>query len=554
MGSTTVDVSSHLADATNVFGFTFSCQRPGRPVHSAGDLITIIGPMAAPVGPTYTIGGTVGGLTGTGLVLRNNGGNDRAIAADGAFTFATPVNAGSTYNVSVFTQPSGQSCTVTNGSGTANAPVTNVAVNCVAVSAAQVWQGAGLLENIDGDAYSPRVVFDANGNGMAIWVQHDGTHLRIRSSRYTPIGGWGPMMPVDSGGAGALSPEIAVDGSGNMMAVWLQSVTAQTTSIWTNLYNPVSGWGTATVLEASVSSVGGNRPQVAMDPAGNATVVWYAFDGTWTNLWARRYTAGGAWDTATLIENDNNGGVAGHGVVMDANGNAMVVWSQFDFVGQRINALAKRYVVGSGWEITPTAIEVSDLNASVSDIALDGSGNIMVVLHQQTSAISSTDGNLYTNRFSSGSWGTATLVKSDLPYLSQSAIAMNAGGNAMLTWLEDDGFDITSIWARAYNAAGVGGALLRIDDLTPFITTHRMPQVAMDASGNAVAVWGQGNHIWSARYVAGMGWEAPANIDNVAGNFQSNQPRIAVDASGNALAVWERSNGTVQSIWANVFR
>ena len=76
----------------------------------------------------------------------------------------------------------------------------------------------------------------------------------------------------------------------------------------------------------------------------------------------------------------------------------------------------------------------------------------------------------------------------------------------------------------------------------------------MDASGNAVAVWGQGNHIWSARYVAGMGWEAPANIDNVAGNFQSNQPRIAVDASGNALAVWERSNGTVQSIWANVFR
>jgi hypothetical protein len=237
---------------------------------------------------------------------------------------------------------------------------------------------------------------------------------------------------------------------------------------------------------------------------------------------------------------------------MEANGNAMVVWSQFDVVGQRTNVLANRYIVGSGWG-TPTPIETSDLDAGVSGIALDGTGNIMVVLHQQTSAASSSIGSIYTNRFSNGSWGTATLVKSAIPYLSQIAIAMNASGNAMLAWLEDDGFDTTSIWARAYSAAGVGGATVRIDDLSTY-TSGRTPQVAMDASGNAVAVWGQGRHIWSARYVAGTGWGTPANIDNVAGDFDASQPRIAVDASGNALAVWERSNGTVQNIWGNVFR
>jgi hypothetical protein len=81
---------------------------------------------------TYTIGGTITGLTGTGLVLAN--GTATLTVASGAtsFTFTTPVASGSTYDVTVQTQPSnpGQTCTVTNGSGTATANVTNVQVTC----------------------------------------------------------------------------------------------------------------------------------------------------------------------------------------------------------------------------------------------------------------------------------------------------------------------------------------------------------------------------------------------------------------------------------------
>ena len=132
VGSTTVDISSHLGDATNAFGFTFSCQRPGRPVISGGDLITIIGPMAAPVGP-YTIGGTVSGLTGT-VVLQNNGGDNQTVTAPSSSFSFTPIAAGAGYGVSVLTHPSGQTCTVVqNGSGAnVQANVPNVAVNCVA--------------------------------------------------------------------------------------------------------------------------------------------------------------------------------------------------------------------------------------------------------------------------------------------------------------------------------------------------------------------------------------------------------------------------------------
>lgn len=128
-GSTTVDVSSYLSDATNAFGFTFSCQRQGHAVHTGGDLITIIGPMVPPVGP-YTIGGTVSGLTGT-VVLQNNGGNNQTVTApNNSFAF-NPIAAGSSYNVTVQTQPAGQSCSVSNGTGVNIQANTTVTVNCV---------------------------------------------------------------------------------------------------------------------------------------------------------------------------------------------------------------------------------------------------------------------------------------------------------------------------------------------------------------------------------------------------------------------------------------
>ena len=79
--------------------------------------------------PDVAVGGTISGLTGT-VVLQNNGGNPLATATNGPFTFTSRVPNGSPYSVTVRTQPTGQTCTVANGTGTATATVTNVAVTC----------------------------------------------------------------------------------------------------------------------------------------------------------------------------------------------------------------------------------------------------------------------------------------------------------------------------------------------------------------------------------------------------------------------------------------
>ena len=83
-----------------------------------------------PSGQAYSIGGSVTGLSGS-LVLQNNAGDNLALGASGAFTFATKVANGATYSITVLTPPANQTCSVTNGAGTVSAAnVSNVSVVC----------------------------------------------------------------------------------------------------------------------------------------------------------------------------------------------------------------------------------------------------------------------------------------------------------------------------------------------------------------------------------------------------------------------------------------
>lgn len=91
---------------------------------------------------TYSIGGEVSGLTGTGLVIQDLGSDSKAISADAPFfTFRTAVAVTGVYNVTVEAQPSNpkQTCTVANGAGTVSANVTGVLVKCIGGGVANTW-------------------------------------------------------------------------------------------------------------------------------------------------------------------------------------------------------------------------------------------------------------------------------------------------------------------------------------------------------------------------------------------------------------------------------
>lgn len=89
--------------------------------------------IVSTVPSTYTIGGTVSGLTAAGLVLQNNGADNLAVTNGAAsFTFSTAVASGGSYNITVLSQPPGFTCRVNNGVGSnISANVTNINVVCL---------------------------------------------------------------------------------------------------------------------------------------------------------------------------------------------------------------------------------------------------------------------------------------------------------------------------------------------------------------------------------------------------------------------------------------
>ena len=109
---------------------------------------------------TYSVGGTVSGLSGT-VVLQDNGGDDLNVSSNGAFTFATPLPTGAAYNVTVKTNPSGQSCSVSGGTGTvASANVTNVAVTCTT----STYSVGGTVSGLSGTV----VLQDNGGDDLSV--------------------------------------------------------------------------------------------------------------------------------------------------------------------------------------------------------------------------------------------------------------------------------------------------------------------------------------------------------------------------------------------------
>ena len=81
----------------------------------------------------FNVGGNVVGLTGTGLVLTDNGTDNLKITSNGAFVFPSPVTSGSPYSATITTQPSNptQTCSIAAAAGTVgDADNTTIVVNC----------------------------------------------------------------------------------------------------------------------------------------------------------------------------------------------------------------------------------------------------------------------------------------------------------------------------------------------------------------------------------------------------------------------------------------
>ncbi|WP_343791697.1 hypothetical protein, partial [Dokdonella soli] len=229
----TVANASGTIASTNVTNIAVTCTTPPPP-------------------PTYTVGGNVSGLAGSGLVLKLNGSASLSASANGTFTFPNGLASGFAYAVSVGTQPStpAQTCTVANGSGTiASARITNVTVTCTATTRIYTvggkisgLAGSGLVLKLNGSASLP---VSANGaftfpNGLA------------NSTAYAVTVGTQPSTPAQTCTVAKGSGKIASANVTNVVVTCTTATPAPTYTVGGNI-SGLAGSGLVLKLNGSAS-------------------------------------------------------------------------------------------------------------------------------------------------------------------------------------------------------------------------------------------------------------------------------------------------------------
>ncbi len=121
---------------------------------------------------TFSVSGTVSGLTGT-LVIQNNGGDDLTITENGSFTFATELEDLDAYDIGILTQPDGQSCKFTANTGRINATdVADIQINCLDF----------LTKIVDIAARSAHTVALKTDGTVWVWGDNDAGQLGITTA------------------------------------------------------------------------------------------------------------------------------------------------------------------------------------------------------------------------------------------------------------------------------------------------------------------------------------------------------------------------------------
>ena len=261
------------------------------------------------------------------------------------------------------------------------------------------WGTAELIESGNsGQAVQSQIAFDSAGNAIAIWRQNGGGYDNIYTNRYTTsTDSWGTEEVVATGTSGnAVSPQIAIDSNGNAIAVWLEtSALGAKVSVYASRYTAsTASWGTEELLESSDDGHAFD-PQIAIDDDGNGVAVWWQPDSAnLRHIYSNRYTPGAGWGTEERIESSDDGHSNYPQIAIDGEGNVIAVWRQDDNINDGL-LYANRYTANTGSWGTEALIGNGNGSVFQPQIAIDGEGNAIAVWHQ----FDGTHGNIHANRF-----------------------------------------------------------------------------------------------------------------------------------------------------------
>ena len=399
----------------------------------------------------------------------------------------------------------------------------------------EVSQQEGLLAESSQNQSEPSVVYDAQGNALAIWIENGDVY----SSRFIPGQGWQSeeSFVIDDGTA--IDTHLAMDGSGNAVAVWAGE-NAGVITLFSNVYIADDGWqGAQGITLPSGTVTDAALVQLSMNQTGDAAIAWSHKSVDNSNaIYTSHFDTMTGWTAAAQIDNGHipSNDLAPTKIALSVNstGDFMAVWTYED---QPLNSLISfnTYENGVGWNVANDYTYGSPIK--LDELIANPEGGFSLLWHDGVHL----DRRLGVDNFQLGmGWEGPEILRISTSEISTAQLAFDQNGNAIAIWQQSGLYVYGSVkvlgsnWQPATELGRGSGYNL---------------EMVMSSSGNAVALW-QGrynNAILSVQYLPDIGWSNFAIHDSTSLDFIE-RPTMAIDGQGKVMLMGLRNQNGINQI------
>lgn len=306
-------------------------------------------------------------------------------------------------------------------------------------AAAGHWSSPVTISNANGPTSQygvPRVALSQNGNIIAVWKQYhsdDANKATIDTAYYDAASRqWTPAHSLQSNATNTDFPSPAIDARGNAMVLWSQPATKSD-----GLVPHAARYDAATKAWSANTMVGANDVDLAyalllnFDQAGNAIGVLKNDSRFGGELSAVRYSAASnSWGKPEALHTGDGGP---RQIAIDAAGNAMLVWGEYDAVHGTYGIESRRYQSATGtWSALPSpAPSAASYVTSSMPVVVDPAGNVLTAWTSYSGMHTT-----YAMRFNvwAGKWDAPVIIATAAGIMHDPVLTVDQSGQAMLQW------------------------------------------------------------------------------------------------------------------------
>jgi len=385
------------------------------------------------------------------------------------------------------------------------------------------------------------VDYAPTGEGVAAWVEVNSSTYSVWSARFSPASGWTPATFHYAATASVGFFSLAVDAAGNATLLWV-SFTSPYAVWFARSLTGGATFGPALVRNASTTISGPPPMEVGAD--GTAYAFWSEGGGT-SASYAVAISPAGALDGPTRIDGGSTA-VFEKNILPDPTGSgASAVWC--DRGGSVADLMEARYAPAAGWSAGVVVAANLSNGCARMDAGIDGSGNAIVV-----SSASYNRSLVAIRRDAAGSWlpPQPLWTPSSSLYVDIVRVAVADGGGVAVAWRTTDLFTMPmqrSIYVASWTATtGWTAAVPLVEN----VTSPANVRLAIASGGSAIALFSPPANATSTLSVSQLtrlwgcaGWSAPSDAGLGGSNY--NYLAVGLAPSGGGHIIYRIWNGAV---------